>query len=347
MKENQIYEKSEASLASELKNEFPPTSANADGQNYNSNRHTDRSKDENALLEKYHPQSLTRHTTNLHPTREWTLPETQGSNSYLSIYDVPIPTQNTTSNFEVETAEAELDMLLDSLNETNLSSTAANDLMSITSQKNATSKSTSSDITVSAIASSSRNITAGSIDDLHAETSLYPTDLMNTTSQKNATLKSTTNELMKSAIQHATSFRNDDTASSIDDLLAETSFCSSDLMNITSQKNETSKSTTNELTISAIKHDSSSRNRTASLIDDLLAETSVNPKEQKSEASIAKGRIFYSSNHPSHSALGLKSVDGPSSLRTDARAALDDALDDLLGETSVFLNDQINKCPKC
>ncbi|WOL14525.1 hypothetical protein Cni_G23305 [Canna indica] len=250
LKEDQLSEQFEASVGSELKyNSAPPASINVDDQNYNRNHYINSEMGEVASLKNYQSQNLAGDTTNVHQAKELKLQDssssrTQGSDSGVRTYAVSNPTENSTSRFEVEAAEAELDMLLDSLKRNTISSTADQDRMN------------------------------------------------NVKSQQKAPSNSSTDTVPFSTTEHSNSCRNAG-VTSIDDSL-----------------------------------------------DDLLAETSSRIKEQISETIMKEGTFYPRNNKPLQLVLGSKLVEGSSILRTNAIASLDDALDDLLGETSVFLKDQ-------
>ncbi|URE35149.1 hypothetical protein MUK42_06048 [Musa troglodytarum] len=135
--EKQISERPEDSVASDIKHDYvPSTTMNVDGQNNPSNHYRGSEIDEGALLKKHHSQLLSGNITKFHPTKELRSQEfspsriTQGSNSNLSIYAVSNPMENTTS----AAAEAELDMLLDSLSGTSFSGAASDDLINDVSE---------------------------------------------------------------------------------------------------------------------------------------------------------------------------------------------------------------------
>lgn len=222
---------------------------NVDGQNNPSNHYRGSEINEGALLKKHHSQLLSGNITKLHPTKELRSQEfspsriTQGSNSNLSIYAVSNPMENTTSKFEMAAAEAELDMLLDSLSGTSFSGAASDDLI---------------------------NDVSG---------------------PSNATSYSSVNTLPLSARKGSDSSINVPT-SSVDDA-----------------------------------------------IDDLLAETSLSFEDKNYNGSTIKEGALHSKVHAPPT-FGSKSADQSSSLRTEARTALDDAVDDLFGEKSVFSEDQ-------
>ncbi|RRT45194.1 hypothetical protein B296_00022330 [Ensete ventricosum] len=247
--EKQISEQPEDSVASDIKPDYvPSTSMNVDDRNNPSNHYRGSEIDEGALLKKHHSQLLSGNITKLHPTEELRSQEfcpsriTQGSNSNLSIYAVSNPMENTSSKFEMATAEAELDMLLDSLSGTSFSGAASDDLIN------------------------------------------------NVSGPSNATLYASANTLPLSARKGSDSSRNVPT-SSIDNA-----------------------------------------------IDDLLAETlSLKDKNYKG-STIKEGALHSKVQAPP--AFGSKSADQSSSLRTEARTALDDAVGDLSGENSVFPKDQ-------
>ncbi|URE35148.1 hypothetical protein MUK42_06048 [Musa troglodytarum] len=180
--EKQISERPEDSVASDIKHDYvPSTTMNVDGQNNPSNHYRGSEIDEGALLKKHHSQLLSGNITKFHPTKELRSQEfspsriTQGSNSNLSIYAVSNPMENTTS----AAAEAELDMLLDSLSGTSFSGAASDDLINdVSGPSNATSYSSANTLPLSTRkgSDSSRNVPTSSIDDaiddLLAETSL-------------------------------------------------------------------------------------------------------------------------------------------------------------------------------
>ncbi|RWV77883.1 hypothetical protein BHE74_00017130 [Ensete ventricosum] len=247
--EKQISEQPEDSVASDIKPDYvPSTSMNVDDRNNPINHYRGSEIDEGALLKKHHSQLLSGNITKLHPTEELRSQEfcpsriTQGSNSNLSIYAVSNPMENTSSKFEMATAEAELDMLLDSLSGTSFSGAASDDLIN------------------------------------------------NVSGPSNATLYASANTLLLSARKGSDSSRNVPTIS-IDNA-----------------------------------------------IDDLLAETlSLKDKNYKG-STIKEGALHSKVQAPP--AFGSKSADQSSSLRTEARTALDDAVGDLSGENSVFPKDQ-------
>ncbi|CAL9778216.1 unnamed protein product [Musa acuminata subsp. burmannicoides] len=248
--EKQISEQPEDSVASDIKHDYvPSTSMNVDGQNNPSNHYRGSEIDEGALLKKHHSQLLSGNITKLHPTKELRSQEfspsriTQGSNSNLSIYAISNPMENTTSKFEMAAAEAELDMLLDSLSGTSFSGAASDDLINdVSGPSNATSYSSANTLPLSARKGSDSSINV-------------PT-------------------------------------SSIDDA-----------------------------------------------IDDLLAVTSLSLMDKNYNGSATEEGALHSKVH-APPAFGSKSADQSSSLRTEARTALDDAVDDLFGEKSVFSEDQ-------
>lgn len=205
--EKKMSEQSENLVASEFKKDFAQSaSANVD---------------KTAFLDNHKPQISAGNTTELHSSKEWTSKEIQIHSSDSRMFSGSNPAEITTSKFEVAAAEAELDMLLDSLSKTKLSNAAVDE------------------------PGSSRNATTSPIDDT---------------------------------------------------------------------------------------------------MDSLHATTSSFVQEQKDEASTTKQGSVLISNRPSH-VLGAKLDGGANSLRTGAKLTLDDDIDDLLGETSIFVKNQKPRLP--
>ncbi|XP_042430091.1 uncharacterized protein LOC122016758 [Zingiber officinale] len=200
--EKKMSEQLENLVAREFKKDFAQ-SASAD-------------VDKTALFDNYQPQISAGNATELHSSKAWTSKETRTHNSDSSMFAASNPAEITTSKFEVAAAEADLDMLLDSLSKTKLSNVSVDE------------------------PGSSRNATTSPIDDT---------------------------------------------------------------------------------------------------MDSLLATTSSFVQEQKTQASTTKQGSVLISNRPSH-VLGAKLDGGANSLRTGAKLTLDDNIDDLLGETSIFVKDQ-------
>lgn len=198
--EKKMSEQSENLVASEFKKDFAKSS----------------NVDKTAFLDNYQPQISAGNTTELHSSKEWTSKETQTHNKDSNMFTASNPAEITTSKFEVAAAEAELDMLLDSLSKTKLSNAAVDG------------------------PGSSRNATTSPIDDA---------------------------------------------------------------------------------------------------MDSLLATTSSFVQDQKNEAITAKQGSVLISNRASH-ILGAKLDGGVNSLKTGAKLTLDDDIDDLLGETSIFVKNQ-------
>ncbi|KAG6531148.1 uncharacterized protein LOC122048389 [Zingiber officinale] len=205
--EKKMSEQLENLVAREFKKDFAQ-SASAD-------------VDKTALFDNYQPQISAGNATELHSSKGWTSKETQTHNSDSSMFAASNPAEITTSKFEVAAAEADLDMLLDSLSKTKLSNASVDE------------------------PGSSRNATTSPIDDT---------------------------------------------------------------------------------------------------MDSLLATTSSFVQEQKTQASTTKQGSVLISNRPSH-VLGATLDGGANSLRTGAKLTLDDNIDDLLGETSIFVKNQKPRLP--
>ncbi|XP_038981470.1 uncharacterized protein LOC103713159 [Phoenix dactylifera] len=287
LKANQIYEQSEASTMSEHKYSLSlggfdgntGLEKSADGQIDHWNSCNVHGITREAVVEKCQTQSSTEQATKFDPINDSTpvelsgRREVQGSILQLSKHTVPDLKQNRTSRFEAAAAAEELDMLLNSLSETSLSSSHSDGITKDASTSHDATFNSSvhmSPLSVGQDPNSSGNAgtsLADAIDDLLAETSLSLKDQKYTVCPPNEGALSPTNLSFQSLLG--------------------------------------SEPPGNSNSSSQVARDATLDDA----IDDLLAETSFSLKEQKHMACPEKQGTTSSMHAPSHSPSGSKPVD--------------------------------------